>query len=285
MTGADFQTLEAIVRHTGPAIESGTQRAGSERLAADVDALTGLGNRTSLPRDARARGRPGTPARPQAGRLRAWTSTTSGRSTPASARSPATASSSRSPTLLRETIRPADLAYRSGGDEFTVILPDAGPDRGRGALRAAPGDAATVAGLPHPRRQPLGRHRRAEAGRRRRLALRARRAGAAAGEGGGEGDSGVADTVEGRRGSSPSDAGTTPSPFFLGAHASARAPSAPSFLRRLRRSVLDGKLLVERRGRGRSGRCRRRRSPRALPGAPAPRPRTSRTAAARPARS
>ncbi len=32
--------------------------------------------------------------------------------------------------IIRSTIRPTDLAFRCGGDEFVVLMPDAGPEAG-----------------------------------------------------------------------------------------------------------------------------------------------------------
>ena len=185
--------------------------------------------------------------------------------------------------MLRESVRPDDLAYRSGGDEFAVILPDAGRIEGEGLYARVQATLRRRPTAPDPCRQPLGRHRRAEAGRRRRLAVRARRAGAPAGQGGRQGNGGL---KERRPRLDPVLKGSSRGLLILWGEASAsRLGYASTPLPGLGRSVLDRKLLVEARARARSGRSRRRRSPRAPRGAPAPRLRTSRTAAARPARS
>ena len=103
------------------------------------------------PRDTRARGRPGASPRPQARALRLRPRRLQADERAASATSQATASSSRSQTCSARRSGPADHAYRSGGDEFAVILPGRRPDRWRGAVRAAPGDAsAPTAGSPAP---------------------------------------------------------------------------------------------------------------------------------------
>ena len=125
VTGADFQTLEAIVRHTGPAIESARQREGAGRPAEASDLLTGLGNRTALHEAlalevARAH---------RHGRRLAVCTVDVDDFGQANAREGQIAADgilAAAAELVRETMRPADRAYRSGGDEFTVILPDAG---------------------------------------------------------------------------------------------------------------------------------------------------------------
>ena len=124
VTGADFQTLEAIVRHAGPAIEAARQR-GAPRPADGGDPLTGLGNRTSLHETlalevARAH-RHGrrlavcTVDVDDFGQVNAVRGQIAGDGILVAIAG-----------LLGATIRPADRAFRSGGDEFTVILPDAG---------------------------------------------------------------------------------------------------------------------------------------------------------------
>ena len=56
--------------------------------------------------------------------------------------------------MLRETLRPDDLAYRSGGDEFAAILPDAGRIEGealyarvQATLRRRPDSAVRAVSL------------------------------------------------------------------------------------------------------------------------------------------
>jgi len=124
VAGSNFQTLEAIVRHAGPAIEAARQR-GSLRRLPDVDGLTGLGNRQTLHETlalevARAH---------RHGRRLAVCvldlddfKRTNSRVGQVAGDGMLTEVAS----LLREAAGPSGLAFRSGGDAFAVILPESG---------------------------------------------------------------------------------------------------------------------------------------------------------------
>ncbi len=124
VAGSGFQTLEAIAAHTGPAIET-AQRRGAARGLPDGDGLTGLGNRQEFHETlALEVGRALRHGRRlavcvldlddfQLTNLRVGQIEADGLLVEIA-------------DLLRETIRPVDRPYRTGGDEFAVILPDSG---------------------------------------------------------------------------------------------------------------------------------------------------------------
>ena len=148
VTGSDFQVLQAIGRHTAAAID-GAQRREAAPVLAVVDPLTGLGNRQALH---------GTLALEVARAHRnqqrlavcSFDIDDFKRTNTRIGNLEGDAIIVAVADVLRETLRPDDLAYRSGGDEFAAILSDAGRIEGealyarvQGTLRRRP-EASTV---------------------------------------------------------------------------------------------------------------------------------------------
>ena len=114
--------------------------AARSRRVPDGDGLTGLGTRQRSTRRSRSRWRE--PIATAASSPSAcFDSTTSGGRTSGSARSPGTPSSSRSPAVLRETRPPGRPRVPQRRRRVRRDPARVGPDRRRGALRAAPGHA------------------------------------------------------------------------------------------------------------------------------------------------
>ena len=148
VTGSDFQILEAIAEHTSAAIEVARVRSAA-RPALGVDPLTGLGSRQALHETlalevARAH---------RHGHRLAVCSFDIDDFKQANARLgnlDGDAILIAVAEALRHMLRPDDLAYRSGGDEFAVILPGAGRIEGEALYARVQGTLRRRADSPTP---------------------------------------------------------------------------------------------------------------------------------------
>ena len=148
VTGNDFQLLEAIADHTGAAIEVARLRRDA-RPALRIDPLTGLGSREALHETlalevARAH---------RHGHRLAVCSFDIDDFKQTNARTgnlDGDAILVAVAEALRDMLRPDDLAYRSGGDEFAAILPDAGRIEGEGLYARVQGTLRRQANPPTP---------------------------------------------------------------------------------------------------------------------------------------
>jgi diguanylate cyclase (GGDEF)-like protein len=123
ISGTEFQTLEAIADLAGPAIEKANRRAAPH--VPTPDALTGLGNRLALhealalevARAHRAGGRVA---------LCVLDVDDLGAANARLGQAATDALLSEIASILQASLGPGATAYRSGGDEFAVVLTDSG---------------------------------------------------------------------------------------------------------------------------------------------------------------
>lgn len=123
VAGGEFQTLEAIALHAGPAIEK-AQRATPGR-GQKTDALTGVGSRQALHETlALEAARAHRSGRPLA--VCVLDVDDLGATNARFGHQAADAILEQIAAVLQDTLRPGDLVFRCGSDEFAVVLPSSG---------------------------------------------------------------------------------------------------------------------------------------------------------------
>jgi diguanylate cyclase (GGDEF)-like protein len=146
VSGDDFATLEAIARHTGPALQQARERT-APRSDPQTDPLTGLRNRLALHETlalevarAHRHGRPLTLCLLDVDDFRGVNESVG--------HAEADSVLTEVATVLREAIGSKQTAYRCGGDEFAVIMPGARRIDGEALCARLRGSLGRTAGSP-----------------------------------------------------------------------------------------------------------------------------------------
>ena len=133
----DVRRLEELAERAAPAIEN-ARRFREARQLADLDALTGLHNRRYFHETLAARDAPAPTATARRLALVVFDVDDFKAINDRIGHLAGDAVLAEAADRLREVVRTPDIPCRVGGDEFAVIVPEAGIERGRAALGADP---------------------------------------------------------------------------------------------------------------------------------------------------